>query len=340
MTTKTREHTAPLTYLDTVGFASTSGRGFQLPSDFVIGPNERVYVVSRGEANQSGSVRVGVANLKHEWFGEFGRGGTKAGEFFWPTALAFDQAGRLFLADEFTQRISIFDNDGNFLEKWGEQGSGDGQFNGPSGLAFDSDGNLFLSDQINHRVQKFTPDGTFLDKWGEFGSGPGQFNLPWKLSVGPDGTVLVADWRNDRIQRFSPEGEFLAAYGASGTHEGELSHPADVVQDREGFIYVADWGNQRVQVFDPEGRFVQKLRGQATLSPWSIEYMEANADELEARKSFEPCVNVDVDDPHEISARVEPYFWDPVAVEIDAGGRLYVLETCRHRFQVYERRSA
>ena len=39
----------------------------------------------------------------------------------------------------------------------------------------------------------------------------------------------------------------------------------------------------------------------------------------------------------EISARMEPYFWDPVAVELDEEGRVYVLETGRHRFQIFER---
>ena len=45
------------------------------------------------------------------------------------------------------------------------------------------------------------------------------------------------------------------------------------------------------------------------------------------------------EDPHEVSARIESYFWDPVAVEVDSEGRLYVLETNRHRFQVYQTKS-
>lgn len=43
----------------------------------------------------------------------------------------------------------------------------------------------------------------------------------------------------------------------------------------------------------------------------------------------------DTDDLHEESSRIEPYFWDPVAVTLDEQARLYVLETGRHRFQVY-----
>ena len=102
-------------------------------------------------------------------------------------------------------------------------------------------------------------------------------------------------------------------------------------------MYVTDWGNQRVQVLGPDGTFLTKLRGQATLSPWSVEYLEANADELRARETYVPVYEVDTDDPNETSARIEPYFWDPVAVKLDAEERVYVLETGRHRFQVYRK---
>ncbi|WP_369228747.1 hypothetical protein [Candidatus Entotheonella palauensis] len=34
---------------------------------------------------------------------------------------------------------------------------------------------------------------------------------------------------------------------------------------------------------------------------------------------------------------MEPYFWDPVDVVLDDQERVYVLETCRHRFQIYEK---
>ena len=44
----------------------------------------------------------------------------------------------------------------------------------------------------------------------------------------------------------------------------------------------------------------------------------------------------DVDEPYEVSARTEPYFWVPVAVTTYGDDRLLVLETARHRFQIFE----
>jgi len=92
-----------------------------------------------------------------------------------------------------------------------------------------------------------------------------------------------------------------------------------------------------VQVFDHHWNFHASLRGQATVSPWAQEYLEANADELDARSRFDPYIEVDTDDEHEISARVEAYFWDPIAVEIDPEGRLVVADSLRHRLQIYQR---
>ena len=79
------------------------------------------------------------------------------------------------------------------------------------------------------------------------------------------------------------------------------------------------------------------MRGEATPNPWAQEYLEAQADEHAARSSFVPVFEVDTDEPTEVSARIEPYFWDPVTVVLDDEDRAYVLETCRHRFQIYER---
>ena len=120
-----------------------------------------------------------------------------------------------------------------------------------------------------------------------------------------------------------------------GPSDGLFNRPSDVAVDQDGFIYVADWGNQRVQVFDHQWNFHASLRGQATVSPWAQEYLEANADELDARSRFDPYIEVDTDDEHEISARVEAYFWDPIAVEIDPEGRLVVADSLRHRLQIY-----
>ena len=333
MITKTEK----IKYLDTVGFgADIGGRGFHLPVDISVRADGRVYVINRSPMHRLG-IRVGICDLLHGWYGEFGNDGKADGQFTGPAAITHDSNDRIYVADEELNRITVFNADGEFESKWGELGTEPGQINGPSALKVTSDGNLLLVDHLNNRIQKMTLDGQYLSHWGSKGIAEGQFNLPWGIDTDNDENVYVADWRNDRIQRFSEDGKFIDMYGSSGSDDGLFNRPSDVAVDQDGFIYVADWGNQRVQVFDHHWNFHASLRGQATVSPWAQEYLEANADELDARSRFDPYIEVDTDDEHEISARVEAYFWDPIAVEIDPEGRLVVADSLRHRLQIYQR---
>ena len=329
--------TLNLRYVDNVGFnADNGGRGFHLPTAMVIRGDGRIFVSSRSSLNQLVIVGIQMVSQNHDFYGQIGRHGSAPGDMMGPTALALDSEDNLYLADEFLQRITVYDRDGDVVTTWGEKGSGDGEFNAPSGMAFDRDDNMLLVDHRNHRIQRLAKDGGYISQWGSFGDGDGEFNLPWGITQDLDANVYVADWRNDRIQKFTPDGEFVAKYGAPGTGDGQLNRPSDVAVDSESNMWVADWGNQRLQVLDSEGNFLAKARGEADLSVWSQEYMSAQKDEERARSSYVPVFEVDTDDINEESARIEPYFWDPVAVAMDDEGRGYVLETGRHRFQIYE----
>ena len=338
-TTKTKRQTEFLRYLQTLGIAAMDGRGFYYPCDTVVNKDGRVYTLSRGLFGRG--VRVTRLNVDSEYFGIFASNGEGDGQFKWPTAIELDSRNQIYVSDEYTHRISVFDDSGEFLRKWGAHGSGPGELNAPSGLAFDTDDNLYVSDQKNNRVQKFASDGQFLSAFGSEGSGDGQFDLPWGVTVAAGGEVYVADWRNDRIQKFGADGEFLGKYGTSGHGDGELHRPASVAVDDEGYMYVADWGNERVQVLDPEGGFVMKLRGQATLSAWAEEFLDSNLEERQARdeSDLEPDVASLSEGPHDESSHIEKLFWAPVSVKLDSEGRLYVTESNRHRVQVFGRTS-
>ena len=332
--------TKPLTlkYVQTIGIVNNgdNGRGFAYPYDLVVSRDGRVFVMNRW----SRSPRVGVCNLEEEYLNEFGNGhGSGDGQFSLPIAMAFDSDERLYITDEGSHRVSIFETSGEYIGKWGVHGDGKGQLNGPSGIAFDSEDTVYIVDQHNNRVQKFTRDGDYLLQWGQEGQDDGQFNLPWGVAIDSHDNVYVADWRNDRIQKFTSDGEFIASFGEPGEGDGQFHRPSQVAVDDEGYIYVADWGNERVQVLGPDGGFRLKLRGQATLSKWAQEFFASNPDEMRERErsNLVPDLPHHLNTPYHISSQTEPYFWGPVSVSLDGEGRLYVTETNRHRFQVYQR---
>jgi hypothetical protein len=154
--------------------------------------------------------------------------------------------------------------------------------------------------------------------------------------------VYVADWRNDRVQRFDPDGRYLASYGRPGRGVGELHRPAGVAVDEAGRLYVADWGNHRVQVLGPDGAVLAVLHGESGLSKWAEDYFIANPDELEERRKADlepPLDEAALADPRDRSASIEKLFWGPTAVKLASGGHLLVVDSCRHRIQVYRRTS-
>lgn len=329
-----------LEYVTTLGIIAMEGRGFEYPTDMVAASNGRLYVANRSRDFGERGVRVTVLDIESEYYGTFGHFGEAAGQLISPMCIAEDSRGRIYVSDDYTHRISVFQPNGDFAHAWGVYGSAPGELNGPSGIALDAADNLYVSDTHNNRVQKFTSDGEFISAFGSAGDGEGQLSMPWGAHIAPDGDVYIADWGNDRVQRFSADGEFVAAYGASGSAYGELLRPSGVAVDERGYIYVSDWGNERVQVLDDKGGFVQNLRGQATLSKWAANFLEINREEGQARAkaNLEQALDLpDADDPHTQSAYIERLFWAPMSVKLDSAGRLYVTEGNRHRIQVYRR---
>lgn len=332
-----------LEYVKTVGLITNqpTGRGFSVPYDVAFSQDDRIFVISHAVPSQA-HIRIGICTFDEEFLGDFARGrGSADGKFLAPVALAFDRQDRLYVTDEEAHRVSVFDSTGQFLSKWGALGSGPGEFNSPAGIAIDQEDNVYVVDAQNNRVQKFTTQGEYITQWGEAGTGTGQFDLPWGIGVDAQGAVYVADWRNDRIQKFSPAGQFLSSFGEAGDADGQFCRPAGVAVDEDGFIYVADWGNERVQVLDALGKFQLKLRGQGTLSRWAAEWLEVNQDEKMARdiaNLMPENLPANLNTPDHISSQCEPFFWGPVSVKLDRQGRLYVTETCRSRFQIYQKK--
>jgi DNA-binding beta-propeller fold protein YncE len=326
-----------LKYDKTIGRGEQFGPGFTSPIFAARGAGDLLYVICRGSEYRPEGTRITVLTVDdEEYVTAFARGVAAQGphEFnfddgslVWPTALAFDRAGNVYVTDEWTNRVSTFSKDGEYISKWQERpGSGDGELNRPSGIAFNADDNAYVVDSGNNRIQKFTKDGRFLAKWGSAGSGPGQFNMPWGIAVDREGDVYVSDWRNDRIQKFGPDGQFLMQFGTSGTGEGQFNRPSGVAVDQEGVIYVADWLNNRLQVFDPDGTFITLKTGDATLSKWAKDKLDANPEMYTERERA-------------YGLEREKDFWGPTGVAVDDENRIFVAESARNRVQMYRKLS-
>ena len=316
---------SPVRYSHCIGFFAEVGRGFSNPYDVGPGPDDLLYVLNRSNGADAplGGMRITTCQVDSTYLGEWSRYGDNPGELVWPTAISVDSDGRLWISDEHRHDVQAFEPDGRPVSRIGGFGSGPGQLNRPSGLALDRDGNLIVGDTHNNRIQKLSPDGQCLAVWGSAGSSPGQFNLPWGVAVDRRGHVYAADWRNDRVQELGPDGEPLAIYGADGPPDARLKRPSGVAVGDDGTVYVADWGNNLVRIYGPDGALLQTLQGDADLSQWAVEYLESDAATAALREQA-------------AHPEQERLFWGPTGIKLDAAGRLYVVESCRHRMQVYQ----
>ena len=341
--------TAAIRYSHTVGSLSNQGRGFQNPVDVALDSQGVMYVLNRAGPELPIRLpykRVSTCTVDEEFLGEFGTGGTAVGEFWWPSSLAFDSRDRLYVADEALNRVTVFSTTGEVLNSWGEEGSALGQINHPSYIACDADDNLLIADSGNHRIQKFTTAGEFIESWGAYGTGEGQFNAPWGIAFDSDGAVYVSDWGNNRIQKLAPNGDFIEQLPRTGATQSEtdrINNPAGLCVDGEGTIYVADWGNERVRVLSPSGELLATLRGESETPTWANEYFEANPEEGALRLESDLSPSVDLPGgfgttaDREESANVEKLLWGPTAVKLDGKGNILIVDSCRHRIQVYRR---
>ena len=334
MTTKVQG--ATFRYSHTIGRGEEAGTGFKNPVSVARGEGDLMYVVSRAYDYRSDSKRITVCTVGEDYIGEIGNAGRLGGEMMdsgesdapgsmvWPTSVALDKAGNVYVSDEWLNRIAMFSSDGEWLGTWGTQGDADGEVDQPAGIAFDSEDNLYVVDTGNNRIQKFAKDGQFLAKWGQQGSGDGEFDMPWGIGLDADNNVYIADWRNDRIQKFAPDGSFLMAFGESGSEDGQFNRPADVAVDKEGLIYVADWRNDRVQVFDAEGRFITEIIGDATLSKWGITKLDANPDMKMQRDIAQGLER-------------EKFLRGPMGVVVDDQDQVFIVDSQRNRIQIYRK---
>ena len=332
----TRVQGATFRYSHTIGRGEEAGPGFKNPIALALGEDDVMYVVNRSYDFRADSKRITICTVGEEYIGEIGNAGRLGGEMMddgesadpgslvWPVSISLDSQGNLYVSDEWLNRISMFTSDGDWLGSWGIKGKADGEFDKPSGIAFDHEDNLYIVDTGNNRVQKFTKDGQFLGKWGHEGTGDGEFNMPWGIDIDSNGDVFIADWRNDRIQKFTSDGQFLMKLGVPGSGDGELNRPTDMAVDGQGLIYVADWQNDRVQVFDSEGRFITKIIGDATLSKWAEQKLDANPDMRLQREIAQGLER-------------ERFLSGPLGVEIYDNNLLFIIDSDRNRIQIYRK---
>ena len=209
-----------------------------------------------------------------------------AADLTWPTDVAFDETGNLFIVTKGDHRVFKVDTNGiittvvGYKAPDGESAfgfSGDGgaatsaKLDEPSSVAVDGAGNIFIADYLNRRIRKVDTNGiitTFAGgaTHGESGDGGPASNAtlsrPTGVTVDEEGNVFIADKLFSRIRKVDTDGIISTVVG-SGTNgfsgdggaatSAELNNPHGVAFDRTGNLYISDQENQRIRMVEAIG---------------------------------------------------------------------------------------
>lgn len=131
-----------------------------------------------------------------------GKRGTENGEFNFPTNIALDSGGNLYVVDTANFRVQIFDPEGNFVRTFGQLGDLPGTFTRPKGIALDSEDNVYVVDAAFQNIQIWNKEGQYLMAFGEGGEDPGQFSLPAGMTIDHEDKIYVVEQISRRVQIF------------------------------------------------------------------------------------------------------------------------------------------
>jgi DNA-binding beta-propeller fold protein YncE len=178
------------------------------PVGLSVGPDGNVYIADTHYH------RVMVYSPDGKLMRQWGELGKEKGQFIFPTDVAFDDQGRVFVSEYGEHdRVQVFDGTGKYLYEFGRFGTGDGEFSRPQSLVIDK-GLVYLTDSCNHRICVFKTDGTFVRNIGSVGSDVGQFRFPYGMDLDEDGRLIVCEFGNNRVQLVDKEsGKGLKTWG-------------------------------------------------------------------------------------------------------------------------------
>lgn len=197
--------------------------------------------------------------------GYSGDGGTAtSAEFGYPSGLALDTAGNIYIVDNSNQRVRKVTASTGVISTVAGNGtagySGDGgaatsaELAWPADLALDTAGNIYIADGGNNRVRKVTVSTGIISTVAGNGTGgysgdggsatSAELNNPSGLILDTAGNIYISDLYNLRIREVTASTGVIATVAGNGSSgysgEGGAATSASISPDRVALDYAGN----------------------------------------------------------------------------------------------------
>lgn len=289
------------------------------------------------QTDLSGTVRyvVNGGNVANRFGGDGGPAIEALLNF--PTAVAVDRSGHLYIADTMNHRVRRVDATTGVITTVAGTGhpryAGDGgaataaALNDPAAVVIGQKEMLYIADQSNNRVRAVdlitgvirTVAGIGTAGYNGDGIPAMEASLagPSGLALASDGTLYIADTFNGRIRAIDPGTGLIRTIAGDGgeyRYQGpaepaspSLSRPSGFALDSEGNLYITDSDNHLIRRWNRATGRLERVAGQGM-----ARYGGDGGPALDASLSY------------------------PFGIVVDQSGHLLVADTFNHRIRAIE----
>ena len=316
---------SPLGSVSTIASTTT----FNGPYGITVDNNKNTYVTDSGnhrirKISSSGVVTTiagtGIAGSTD--------GSTTSAQFNFPTGIALDSVGNIYIADSNNhkiRKINISLGTVSTLAGSGSPGKNDGlgetaSFNYPYGLTVDLTGNVYVSDSLNHLIRKITSNGLVTTFAGSGLAGKtngtgsaSEFNYPYGIAVNSLGYLIVTDRNNNLIRQIIPSS---STYPIGGTLSG-LTESVELINNGGdaitlttnssfNFYNLVIGSNYDVRVkTQPAGQTCLVLNGSGTVSTSNITNISVSC----SGDTYTLSITVKYEQPGDVTGYYTPPAW-------------------------------